>query len=560
MNMGYALDRRPRTTCEVKTLKSLRVVAVSAPESPSGKKSERALNSEDPASLYNACRLAASRTSDPSSAWWRSNWRGSRRTRRDCCLLMHAGSEMPAFERLLHKERPNLVLIGAMTICLRGAIECATVARQILGEGVLIVLGGRHASETIHLGDATLRAPASVKHHAASPATLMQAGKIPHVFDIVLSGDGEYFIAELGEHVARVPANVAGHAAAIMRSLGDSNLRGDWIATALHDGQLEVVVSRGLPVLHAELPSPVSMFGVSTSFEIFDGRLTAHCYSDTGRGCIYSCQFCSEGSAVTGAPTDLANSADRLYRQLRDVVNVVSEDHPGRRASGFVEDSVLLSGSAKLLERLATLLEGKPLDIHWGAQLTIDLILARKDLLRRLQKVGLRYLFIGIETLDPAEIGGMSKDTRPATEWLRRIRDTFEFLRSANVKCGCAVLFGLGESHASRLRLLDELLQLREEQQAPHPVSFNWAVQHPLRGFDNGANYEYLEWPTPEGPLLDLFQHFGEASARYPIPAAGQPREAEVRAIVDRMVCFSQPPVTPAPIIAEAPMSAARWV
>lgn len=473
---------------------------------------------------------------------------------------MHAGSEMPAFGRLLRRERPNLLLIGAMTICLRGAIECATVAKQMLGDDVLIVLGGRHASETIHLGDAALRASASVKHHAASPAALMQAGKIPPVFDIVLSGDGEYFVAELGERVARVRGNVAAHAAGIARSLGRSDVRGDWIAVTLRDGELEAAVSRGLPVLHAELPSPVSMFGVSTSFDIFDGRLTAHCYSDTGRGCIYSCQFCSEGSAVTGAPTDLANSADRLYRQLRDVVEVISDDHPGRRASAFVEDSVLLGGSAKLLERLATLLEDRPLDIQWGAQLTIDLILARKDLLVRLRKVGLSYLFIGIETLDPAEIGGMSKDTRPATAWLRRIGDTLAFLRAANVKCGCAILFGLGESHASRLRLLDELQQLREEQQAPHPVSFNWAVQHPLRGFDDGANYEYLEWPTPEGPLLDLFQHFGEASARYPIPAAGHPREAEVRAIVDRMACFSSPPAMSAPIDTEAGTLAARCV
>lgn len=62
-------------------------------------------------------------------------------------------------------------------------------------------------------------------------------------------------------------------------------------------------------------------------FDIFDGRLTAHRCGDTGRGCIYSCRFCGEGSAVTGAPTDLANSGGRLYRQLQDA---------GRREPRFI--------------------------------------------------------------------------------------------------------------------------------------------------------------------------------------------------------------------------------
>lgn len=520
---------------------NLRVIAVSAPESVSGAKNPHALNSTDPASLYNACRLAAARTEDSNSAWAGSNWHGTREDRRKTCMLMHSMDEMPMFESQLLRDRPNLVLIGAMTICMRGAIECAKVAKRILGDETLVVLGGRHACETIFLEDRTLRIPSQVRHHLSSPLRQMSNGNIEPVFDLVIAGDGEYPIAELGELIGKASRPFCPRE--LLASLPTRDVRGDWIAGCIDEShRIHTVVSQGLPFYYEELPSPARAFGVSASFDIFDGRMTAHTYSDIGRGCVYNCAFCSEASKITGAPRDLAGSANRLYTQFAEAVSVVAEDYPARKASAFVEDSVLLGGSAQLLERLAARLEQSPLDLHWGAQLTIDLILARKEQLVRLRQSGLTYLFIGIETLVPSEIGGMSKDTRGKTQWLARIEQALAFLQAADIQCGCAILFGLGEPHSSRIMLLKELQQLRIRYGAPHPVSFNWAVQHPLLGYDNGCDYDYLDWPTPPGELLELFSHFGEASLRYPLPMAGQMRIEEVREVVAAMNLFAATP------------------
>lgn len=102
---------------------------------------------------------------------------------------------------LLVRVRPNLVLIGAMSICFRGAIETAKYIREFLGDDVCIVLGGRHATETIYRDDEN-----RVRHHLASPLRLIADGKVSSCFDIVLSGDGEHFIAEIGCVVASLEA------------------------------------------------------------------------------------------------------------------------------------------------------------------------------------------------------------------------------------------------------------------------------------------------------------------------------------------------------------------
>jgi hypothetical protein len=68
---------------------SLRVVAVAAPDRVSGGgKSDNAIDSADPASLFNACRLAGALAVDGIGAWGDSNWVGPLSTRRDCVMLM----------------------------------------------------------------------------------------------------------------------------------------------------------------------------------------------------------------------------------------------------------------------------------------------------------------------------------------------------------------------------------------------------------------------------------------------------------------------------------------
>ncbi|QSQ26613.1 B12-binding domain/radical SAM domain-containing protein [Pyxidicoccus parkwayensis] len=524
---------------------SLRVIAVAAPDWVAGVKDSRALNSRDPASLFNACRHAAQETRTPSSAWSHSNWAGTRLERRSKVLLMYSLDEMPAFAELLRREQPNLLLLGAMSLCLPGAVACAALARELLGDRVVIVLGGRHASETMYLENPRRRDAEAVRHHPGSPLRLMASGRLAPVFDLVISGDGEHLITALGEAVARAEREGSASLARSVFGQLDGTVPGDWIAGMLDGNTIHTRVSAARPVDYSRCPSPALEFGVAGAFDVFGGRMTAHVFSDTGRGCVYDCAFCSERKSATGGLRDTAHAADRLYRQLSEAVTVISEDHPGRKSSAFVEDSVILGGSPRLVDQLAQRLESAPLDIEFGAQLTIDQILTRRAQLARLARVGLRYVFIGVETLVPEAIGGMSKDLgHKQAPWLARIHQALGLLSEHGIHCGCAILFGLGETQERRLELLDALWSMRRTYGMPEPISANWAVQHPLCGEDGGAGYEYLDWGTPPGPFLDCFHRFGEASVLYPLPHVGAPRLDEVRqvtGILDAMAVPEQP-------------------
>jgi len=516
-------------------LPELRVVAVAPPDAVRGKKDGRALNSSDPASLFNACRVAAHRALFEAGPWQKSNWGGGSRSQvRANFLLLYSLDDIPEFIQLLGREKPNVLLLGAMTLCMPGAIECAKIAREMFGSDILIVLGGRHASETIYLWNAKARQPADVLHHRASPSRLIRIGRIPPVFDAVVSGEGEFVIADLGEIVAQ--SQPPYNAREIFGKL-DSSTPGDWIVS-LPQEDLEIV-SAGTLIDPNSLPPLAPLFGVSASFDIFHGRLTAHVFSDVGRGCVYDCDFCSERSSITGGLKDVNNAAARLYHQLEEASRVIEEDHPGRGASAFVEDSVLLGGSLRALDALADLLERRPLPIEFGAQLTIDQVLTREPQLARLARVGLRYLFIGLETINPDEIGGMSKDIGGRKgSWASRARQVFDILARNKIDCGCALLFGLGETHENRIALLDELIRLRRHSGQPSLLSANWAVQHPLRDNIHDPGYEYVDWGTPAGPYVDLFHHFGEASLVYPIIGQKPPELRDVQEVVCHLQKF----------------------
>lgn len=514
-------------SAESHPLQTIRAIAVSAPDWIRGAKSADALNSTDPASLFNACRYAADLARRKIGAWAHSNWAAPSSTVRENFLLMYSLEDMGRFESLVLSQRPNLLLLGAMTLCMPGAVECAKLAKELLGDEILIVLGGRHATETMYLQNERIREPSAVRHHRASPGRLTRAGAIPPIFDIVVSGDGEQVIAEIGAALCSLsPRELA--------SIADCtkpDTPGCWIADFPSIDR--TIVSNGVPLCYDDMPSIANIFGVSASFSVFGGRMTSHVFSDTGRGCVYDCTFCSERRSVTGGIQDIKGAPRRLYRQLKDSVSAIARDFPGRGASAFVEDSIFLSGSPAAIDQFCDLMEHEPIDIVFGGQFTIDQILRRRELIERLSRNGLRYVFVGLETFEPEEIGGMSKDLGNKTmSWQDRFAEALKILGEAGISCGCALLFGLGERHASRLALLKTLIDYRRRTGQPVVVSANWAVQHPLRDIPEGASEDYLRWGTPVGPLLDAFHRFGEASVEYPLAGVAPPVLSEVQGIL----------------------------
>ncbi|WP_438009348.1 B12-binding domain/radical SAM domain-containing protein [Sorangium sp. So ce321] len=514
----------------------LRVLALSAPQFQAGGVGGRALSSEDAASLYNAMRVAAHRATRVESPWSASNWATDRRSRRETALLVHdLPSALAKVDALVQELRPNLVFLGAMTVCLPGAIACATRIKALLGDEVCIVLGGRHASETIYRDPLTR----SIRHHASSPLRLMARGAIEPVFDVVLSGDGEFFVAAMGELVSSVVGAGAPASAARRRIDELEEAPGRWIAGTAEDGAARVVASRERPMTDVELVPPCQPFGVEARFDVFDRQPTAHLFSDIGRGCIYDCAFCSERVSVVGPPRDFRTSDLRLLRQMAAAAQVIEEDHPGEEPCGFVEDSTLLGMHPELIHRFCEGKAARLASFRFGGQATVDQVLARPKELSLLRSAGLSYLFVGIETPDPTAIGGMSKDTgRKRKPWLHRTRDMLDILSSSDIKVGFSLLFGMGESHAQRRAFLRQIERMRADYPALVTISMNWAVQHPLMGRDGGASYDYLDWAIDDA-LLPSLCHFGEASTRYPLQGcpAPDPREAmEIIAWVDAIL------------------------
>lgn len=482
----------------------LRVLAVAAPYWPRRSSSTTlTLGSRVPFSLQNACRLAAGMAKSGQGAWGNSNW--AKVDLNDVVVMYDYADDLDEFQQKIEAIQPNLLLIGAMTLALPGAIEIALIAKVRLGDRVTIVLGGKHASETIY------REQANVLHSVSSPLCLMSEGKIPPLFDVVVSGDGEQVIAKLGELVA-----IHDSAKKVIANLGEvRDCAGNWIVGSIKNAQIQTIISTGTPIDYASLPIPAEIFGFQSSFEVFGTDRTAHVYSDTSRGCMYDCFFCTERSTVNGQPK-LKGAAERLLRQIKATAG--SGKDSGDRVSAFVEDSILLMGNNRELENLYQLLKREPVQISFGGQMTVDLLIRKETqtIVRKLKEVGLSYLFVGLETGNEAVAMQMSKNVHSkGQDWMVRNEQIVKFMTEAGLKYGVSVLFGLGESQADRVRLLKEIARWQKEYSGnPCVVSLNWATQHPLL---NVGRHDYVEWGTEaDSELLPFFQSlFGEASEKY---------------------------------------------
>ncbi|MFL6874505.1 B12-binding domain/radical SAM domain-containing protein [Pseudomonas marginalis] len=506
----------------------LQVIAIAAPEHLCGKK-DSIVNSFDPVSLFNALRIAAFAADEGRGAWGDSNWADGYLKRRQSCMLMYSLDDLPGLDKLLELEKPNLVLIGAMSVCMRGALECASYIRARMGDQCVIVLGGRHVSESMYKDESN-----RVVHHRSSPLQLVSNEELEDVFDLVVGGEAEDLIFRLGESLGRKKFEGRCDRKRLMLDVSDAS--GNWVAGTINRSkEIFTLSSKYGRIEKATLPSITKLFGATSRFTVFGGLHTAHVYSDTGAGCVFDCDFCSERLSVVGRPENISGAPFSLYRQLGEAANSIFLEYRETQSSAFVEDSTFLLGKRSNIRTFCELMERDNLPVRFGAQFTVDQIISRPEELARLSAVGLSYVFLGIETLDPYSIGGMNKDTSAKlSSWASRVEEACDLLSSCGIRIGFALLFGLGETHLSRIRLLNFIEKINCSVEASVVVSMNWAVQHPLKGLDNGANYKYLKWPVLEVHMMDLFHRFGEASTEYPMLHVGKPKYEEVFEVVCR--------------------------
>jgi radical SAM superfamily enzyme YgiQ (UPF0313 family) len=478
------------------------------------------LGSATPFSLLNALRGGFSRIADRESAWSASNWRHDKARHAAIAMFDH----LPDAARWLDvaaRDEPDVVLIGAMTLSLPGAIACARQLRAACPD-IVIALGGKHVTETLWAN-----ATGTLSTHAGAPI----GQDVEGLFDLLVSGDGEDAIAELIEAVARHQRGCGEW----WRDLQVSRTRmaGDFVLYR----RGEFVSGRSAP--RADLPDVYRFFPVGAPFPVLATDRTAHAYSYASKGCIYRCSFCSESSSVNGPvhAQSLELAGKRLAAQFLHLRAQAGAG--GYSVSAFVEDSIFLQGYEKAWRSFTQEVERLGATVRFGAQLTVDIILSpsRLPALQDLSRAGMQYVFFGMETADESVAGNMSKNLDRTRSWQDRSLDAIDRLSATGIDAGVSVLFGLGESRQARTEQLDALVRWRERHGQPKVVSLNWAVKHPLRDATagDGPAFDYRAWGTPsDDPRREhLMQLFGESSILYPLDGIAPPGQDELQEIAE---------------------------
>lgn len=145
------------------------------------------------------------------------------------------------------------------------------------------------------------------------------------------------------------------------------------------------------------------------------------------RGCPHHCSFCYKDAFFRGGRT--------FYTQLVDDALGEIERLPGRHLY-FLDDHLL--GNAKFAEQLFDGMKG--MNRVFQAAATVDSVL-RGDLIERAADAGLRSLFVGFETLSPANLKQSNKKQNLQKDY----RQAVNRLHSLGIMINGSFVFGLDD-------------------------------------------------------------------------------------------------------------------
>ncbi|MEW5997044.1 MAG: radical SAM protein [Candidatus Micrarchaeota archaeon] len=424
-------------------------------------------------------------------------------------------------ERLFACVRPKVVLISSVSPAHPYAIEISSMIKQMAPE-TIIILGGRHADETIRVKGG------SVSHGPGSIIAAMAEGKVPNVVDFVISGEGYYALDFLMKCIS-VAMDIETKSvtkeqivSAVSQNLDDLKIaKGSAAITYLADGLTsESVMTGGGATDLADLPFPYDAFAIRARFPVFkdsNGRskLTAHV--NTAHSCPFRCIYCSESASVVGRMT---TSSDPKFfeRLLRSYTKYGAE-------AFFFDDPVLCGGNlARINSLLEAMLEMRRagISIKWGAQLTVNHLVriygqdASRELLPRLRSAGCSYLYIGIESLAEEVMSGIDKRRKAGlSDWLAQVRLALGLARDAGIMVGSSVLFGLpGETRQTMQKTIDETAALIEDGlllvASPNIVTYHPATRLTLAdGVQADVGTAFTQTTAP--PVFPPYSFFEEA-------------------------------------------------
>lgn len=388
---------------------------------------------------------------------------------------------------VLMKLKPRVVLISAVSPAHRYAIDMARTIRHVLPD-CIIVLGGRHMDETIHYDAQTKQ----VKFEPTSTFRKMYEGKVEHVIDFAIAGQGYYALDLLMKAISLAMdiETKSVQVGDVIRVLSDfapalGQPSGYALIVAMEKSQVYTWVVTGPKINLHELPSPYRAFAIRARFSIFDmdGLVARTAHFMVTNACPYHCSFCSEGSTVVGMFTSFGGEGiDSAVERMVEYIEYGAE-------AIFFDDSVFWGGNVGFIVNFCrawikvrkmaeeantphivvfgrTVAREKITNLVWGAQFTVDILASRRNpeeanfVLQTMQAAGCSYIYIGIESMSEDVIVNVHKNMNRKEPWDTRVRRALGLARQAGIRVGSSVLFGLeGET----LETISETISKVEE-------------------------------------------------------------------------------------------------
>jgi radical SAM superfamily enzyme YgiQ (UPF0313 family) len=391
---------------------------------------------------------------------------------------------------VLKNVAPKVVLISAVSPAHRYAIDIARAVRAHLPESI-IILGGRHADETIRLDPETQE----LILQPSSTLSKIADGEIESVVDFIVSGES-YFALDILMKAISLAMDISTktvNVTSVLDVLSDfapllGPVPGRAIIAAPYPDTIYYWLLTGYKIDLSALPSPYKAFAIRARFPIFetDGHVSRTAHFMVTNACPYHCFYCSEGVSVVGSfnsfkDEGIGQAIDRMLEYVQYGAEAV-----------FFDDSMFWGGNVGLIINFCrewikirdeaawdnspqVTLMGKTVDrrallsLEWGAQLTVDFLAGRRPevamiILDTMRQAGCTYLYIGIESMSEAVIQNVHKNIKRNQPWDERVRIALGLSRHAGIRVGSSILFGLdGETQETIEETIDKVEELLAE-------------------------------------------------------------------------------------------------
>src|SRR5271157_94826 len=278
----------------------------------------------------------------------------------------------------IRQNQIGLVGIGAMTRMIRKAYQMADAVRAA---GVPVVMGGPHVTE---VPDEPLGRGGEPRH-----ADAVALGEADQTWPLIVADAERGALKEI-----YAPVNAEGKE--VKPSLDDYPVI-PWDRMDLDQFNL----IQHFPKMARRL---LSLFGMTwQSFHLIP--------IESGRGCPYGCEFCT----VTGFFGDSIR-----FRSNASVVNellmlkALEKRQKGKIAVFFIDDNFAIN--PKRTKSLLREIIARKAQVPWVAQISMNL-LRDEELVLLIAQSGCRWIFMGLESIDPENLKSVRKGFNKPAEY-----------------------------------------------------------------------------------------------------------------------------------------------